>query len=525
LTFLREIKMATITTSGQVNGILSTEFSQFDGAISNVGLKLDSTLYATANDVYYGNYYFLSQSENRFDLQLLGVNGVFTLIGSGFYSSRPKITDTTFIGADGFRYGLHGSISINAYTGAESGYLKTIEASWQDDSMSMSGNLKLGDYGDITGKVSTLGIHTSAGLALTLGGSISLSSEGESGTYKSVNLRDDLGNSIDVKGSFSVSTWNSEQSLGLTVDDLFNSSVLFAGSDTFNVPDAARPWHGFAGNDKMYGGGLADELHGDDGNDKIYGYAGNDILVGGNGNDFIDGGAGNDTILGGAGNDKIVDTYGDNLIIDDLGNANVTVGDGNDTIITGSGNDKIVAGNGANQIDAGDGNNKVTSLSGDDQIFTGGGNDNINAGEGNNSIYAGAGNDKVVTGSGNDILVSGAGSDNLTGGLGIDSYVFDNLAQGGADTITGFVTLSDVLVFDDAVFTSLVGGVASTNLVVGAGAVAQDSDDYLIFNTKGGKLYYDADGSGAGGAIQIATLKSVTSLNVSDFVVEHHTVV
>jgi len=201
------------------------------------------------------------------------------------------------------------------------------------------------------------------------------------------------------------------------------------------------------------------------------------------------------------------------------------VGDGNDTIITGSGNDKIVAGNGANQIDAGDGNNKVTSLSGDDQIFTGGGNDNINAGEGNNSIYAGAGNDKVVTGSGNDILVSGAGSDNLTGGLGIDSYVFDNLAQGGADTITGFVTLSDVLVFDDAVFTSLVGGVASTNLVVGAGAVAQDSDDYLIFNTKGGKLYYDADGSGAGGAIQIATLKSVTSLNVSDFVVEHHTVV
>ena len=61
--------------------------------------------------------------------------------------------------------------------------------------------------------------------------------------------------------------------------------------------------------------------------------------------------------------------------------------------------------------------------------------------------------------------------------------------------------------------------------MVGAGAVAQDGNDYLIFDTKGGKLYYDADGSGAGAAIQIATLKSVTALSVSDFEVEHHVVV
>ena len=126
----------------------------------------------------------------------------------------------------------------------------------------------------------------------------------------------------------------------------------------------------------------------------------------------------------------------------------------------------------------------------------------------------------MVSGSGNDIINGGAGADKLTGGAGNDSFVFDNLAQGGIDSIADFLTLSDVLVFEDSVFTSLAGGIAAENLVVGAGAVAQDGNDFLIFNTKGGKLYYDADGNGAGAAIQIAALKGVTTLDISNLLIE-----
>ncbi len=45
-------------------------------------------------------------------------------------------------------------------------------------------------------------------------------------------------------------------------------------------------------------------------------------------------------------------------------------------------------------------------------------------------------------------------------------------------------------------------------------------DLLFLFNTNNGNLYFDTDGIGGIGAVQIATLEGVTSLSTSDFHVE-----
>ncbi|MBN8442410.1 MAG: calcium-binding protein [Thauera sp.] len=235
----------------------------------------------------------------------------------------------------------------------------------------------------------------------------------------------------------------------------------------------------YSGNDVINGTSADDYLDASLGNDKVYGNGGDDEIYGGLGNDQLFGGAGDDFISGGAGNDKIVDTEGNNTIVDLEGNAQVTTGSGNDFIETGAGNDKIVTGGGADFIDGG------------------------------------AGRDDIRAGDGDDVLAGGVGADKLFGGAGSDRFVFDNLATGGFDTIMDFDS-TDAFLLDAGVFTSLAGGVTEENFVVGRAAV--EADDFLVFDPRGGKLYYDADGSGAGGAVQIAVIKvGIADLSYDDF--------
>ncbi len=46
-----------------------------------------------------------------------------------------------------------------------------------------------------------------------------------------------------------------------------------------------------------------------------------------------------------------------------------------------------------------------------------------------------------------------------------------------------------------------------------------DSNDYLVYEKDTRKLFYDADGSGAGKSIQIATLENKATLIFADFTV------
>ncbi len=89
----------------------------------------------------------------------------------------------------------------------------------------------------------------------------------------------------------------------------------------------------------------------------------------------------------------------------------------------------------------------------------------------------------------------------------------------GSDTIADFVSGTDHLSLDNDFFAAFTatGAIVAGNLVQGAGAVALDADDYLIFDASTNALYYDADGSGAGAAVQFAALTGVASLAAADF--------
>lgn len=214
-------------------------------------------------------------------------------------------------------------------------------------------------------------------------------------------------------------------------------------------------------------------------------YRGNDKLTGTQGNDYLDADAGNDQVNGGAGADTI---YG---------------GEGNDKLLGGEGNDSLRGGNG---------------------------NDNLNGDAGNDTLSGGEGNDIILGGAGNDVLVGWRGNDQLTGGAGSDIFKFYHFGQGNAVVIKDFKSSEgDKLKFvpglepssgSEGSFTMLASGFTEANLAANAGAVAGDANDYLLFDTRTGKLYYDADGNGTAASAQlVATLTGVRSLSATDIAV------
>ncbi|NMG29533.1 calcium-binding protein [Aromatoleum evansii] len=349
---------------------------------------------------------------------------------------------------------LNGALKLDPNTGVLTGRLTSITLAFSNDNPATSAHEW--DYVTLTGRVGLSGNLTNGLQSLT-------------GKFAGV----DWGTmSTTANGATSFSSEGAVS--GLKID----AATLLSGlqSSGFDALKAGL----YSGNDTIDGTAGADLLDAGTGNDKVYGEDGDDTIRGGAGNDQLFGGAGNDIIDGGAGNDKITDDAGHNTITDLEGNANIVTGGGNDTITTGAGNDKIAAGDGANVI------------------------------------RSGAGNDTIITGGGADWINGGQGADKLTGGGGADVFVFDNLAVGGKDAIMDFNASEDVFAFDTGVFTKLAGGISAENFVIGK--VALDADDYLIFDTSGGKLYYDADGSGGGAAIQIAGVKgALAGLSADSF--------
>lgn len=180
-----------------------------------------------------------------------------------------------------------------------------------------------------------------------------------------------------------------------------------------------------------------------------------------------------------------------------------------------AGNDVITGTSADDRLDASSGNDKVFALAGDDVVHGGAGNDHLFGGAGMDLLSGGAGNDRLHGDAGNDRINGGTGVDHLFGGAGGDTFVFDTLSDRGHDTIADF-DRHDGFALDVSVFNSLENGVAAGNLVFGSRAL--DADDYLIFNARNGKLYYDADADGAGAAELIAVVKGATgSLDHTDF--------
>lgn len=121
---------------------------------------------------------------------------------------------------------------------------------------------------------------------------------------------------------------------------------------------------------------------------------------------------------------------------------------------------------------------------------------------------------------GNDVLNGGPGNDVLSGGPGADRYLFDSALNGtgNVDQLTDFSAIDDTIVLDRTVFTQLGTGALLPGRFF-AGSAAHDADDRIIYDSATGKLYYDADGNGAGGQVLFAQLSPGTALTSADFLV------
>lgn len=141
----------------------------------------------------------------------------------------------------------------------------------------------------------------------------------------------------------------------------------------------------------------------------------------------------------------------------------------------------------------------------------------------NNNLVGTMGVDLIEGLAGNDYLNGKLGSDTLTGGSGKDYFVFDTaLSSSNIDTLTDFNVSDDTIRLDNAIFTKLAKtGTLSANFFrSNAGAVAQDSNDYILFDTESGQLYYDGDGNGPNHSMHFATIINLTgTLTKTDFMV------
>ena len=145
-------------------------------------------------------------------------------------------------------------------------------------------------------------------------------------------------------------------------------------------------------------------------------------------------------------------------------------------------------------------------------LFGDAGNDTLDGGMGSDFLSARAGNDSIFGNAGDDTLSGGAGIDLLDGGTGSDNFIF-NATPGASniDTIQNYTVSEDTIFLDVSVFSAV--GAAGTILAEGAflnGAAATNLDHRIIFNSVTNALLYDADGSGAGTAVQFATLTGIT---------------
>lgn len=164
-------------------------------------------------------------------------------------------------------------------------------------------------------------------------------------------------------------------------------------------------------------------------------------------------------------------------------------------------------------IKAGYGNDVVVGYAGNDALY----------GEyGKDRLYGGADRDLLNGGTENDYLHGGIGIDTLTGGSGYDHFVFDTKpSSSNYDVITDFNVTYDTIRIENAVFTKAgkTGTLASGAFWKSKSGKAHDANDRFIYDTDGGQLYYDADGSGRGAAVKFAQLKAGLALTYKDLVV------
>ena len=165
-----------------------------------------------------------------------------------------------------------------------------------------------------------------------------------------------------------------------------------------------------------------------------------------------------------------------------------------------AGNDQILGGAGKDEIFGSDNN---------DVLFGENGKDQLEGGSGKDTLTGGLQADRLLGGNGNDVLTGGGGKDLLVGGKGQDRF---RLGEAGIDRILDF-TQQDILeIVGLASITGAKAGQAISPENFHLGSLAQDGDDYLIYNQTSGALFFDADGNGTTQQVQLAKLTAGSML-------------
>lgn len=289
----------------------------------------------------------------------------------------------------------------------------------------------------------------------------------------------------------------------------------------------------------------ADTLTGLAGRDSLSGLAGNDLLIGQAGRDSLYGGAGDDRIVtlgdgdrlhGGDGIDTLIFAGSPARVINlYLGTSTAAITfAGFENVTGGAGNDKIAGHAGANVLDGGAGHDVLSGFGGNDLLRGNTGNDALYGNTGADQVLGGTGNDTLRGGdqndtlygeAGDDLCQGGAGIDTLSGGSGNDRFEFRSPAEiaTGVDVITDFST---GVGNHDRIWISAgfgpglpVGALAASRFQSRADNLAQDADDRFIFRTTDKSLWFDANGSAAGGLVLVADLQASAWLTAADILI------
>ncbi len=374
------------------------------------------------------------------------------------------------------------------------------------------------------------------------------------------HVYDEEGNFLDyVSGGWNIALFNVAVSDFQTLTNAQIAALILSGDDTVTGSDEADRLNGFAGSDLVRGLG------------------GDDRLDGGSGADFLAGGVGNDTYIvddardaviefAAEGTDRVVTALShtlalaveelelqgaanlsgtgnalDNLLLGNGGNNILRGLDGNDTMEGGLGNDTLTGGFGGDRLVGGDGTDTAYYLGADSGLVASLANAAINTGAARGDTYlsvenltgtafddslnGNSGANVIRGGAGHDRLKGYGGNDLLAGGAGNDAFIFNSAldAATNVDTISDFGNGDDAIWLDRAIFSAILQPrgtlLASAFKNLDAPGAVVDADDRILYDQSTGDLFYDGDGSAAGGRVRFAALADGTALTHLDLVV------
>ena len=248
----------------------------------------------------------------------------------------------------------------------------------------------------------------------------------------------------------------------------------------------------YSGIEGLVGGAGNDTVVGDTADNFLFGSGGADLVYGGAGNDYLSGDAGGDHLWGGAGADRLIggnDAGIDYARYDDFNWGNLTLRLDNAALNAGA-------------AAVGDTYNGIEGL-------VGGAGADVIIGNGLANYLFGQGGADYIDGQG--------GADYLNGGAGADRFRFSTALGGGnIDTIADFQHGVDDILLVQAIFAGIGASLTADEFRIG---MAQDANDFLLYNNITGQLFYDSNGNAAGGIVQFAAVTPGTVLTFDDFLI------